>query len=488
MGNALQDQGKLDEAIASVNEALRLEPKNAKYALATLNFCLPIVIEDGTNPNPLENFDKALGEFVGWAKDASSQASLTDWFGSSQPFYLAYYPENMTERLSQYADAVKVGVISNQPSIQPKTKEKIKVGVVTSHLRRHSVFDVLMKGTLQNLSREHFSVHVYCTDAAKVEGQLVKELALDECFSVFGNTQKLKLRDKILSDDLDALWYPEIGMDPSTSWLAIRRLAPVQFASWGHPITTGFRSIDYFLSGELIEGDDAESHYCEKLVKLPSTGCLTMFTGNPPKRSTWEQKHFPKNELTFLMPHNPFKFHPMSDDLIIQIAHLFPDAKFIIPQSNKYPGSVEKILGRIKDKFGSSDETFDAQFLTFPWMANDEFLSLMETVDIYLDLPSFSGYTTAWKGVNCGIPIVTFEGEFMRQRLASGLLRKIGIIDTIAQSFEGYVSIVQRLAKLREQPEQWQEYRQKIKNSAPKADNDLAVVRSFEKFLLKAVS
>ena len=188
------------------------------------------------------------------------------------------------------------------------------------------------------------------------------------------------------------------------------------------------------------------------------------------------------------MPQNPFKFHPMNDDLIIRIAHLFPDAKFIIPQSNKYPGSVAKILGRIKNKFGSSDETFDAQFITFPWMKSDEFLSLMETVDIYLDLPSFSGYTTAWQGVNCGIPIVTFEGEFMRQRLASGLLRKIGIIDTIAQSFEGYVSIVQRLAKLREQPEQWQEYRQNIKNSAPKADNDLAVVRSFEQFLLKAVS
>jgi len=120
-------------------------------------------------------------------------------------------------------------------------------------------------------------------------------------------------------------------------------------------------------------------------------------------------------------------------------------------------------------------------------MANDEFLSLMEASDIYLDLPSFSGYTTAWHGINCGIPIVTLEGEFMRQRLASGLLRKIGITDNIAQSFEDYVSIVQRLAKLKEQPEQWQEYRRKIKSSAPKADNDLTVVRSFEQFLLRVL-
>ena len=488
MGNVYKDQGKSDKAIFSVNEALRLEPQNAIYGLATLNFCLPIVVEGGNSPNPLESFDRALREFVFWAKEASFQVRLTDKFGSSQPFYLAYYPENMKERLSQYADAVNMEVLSNQPGTQHKTKEKIKVGVVTAHLRRHSVFDVLMKGILRNLNREHFSVHVYCTDATKVEEQLVKELVLDEYFCVFGDTQKLKLRDKILSDDLDAIWYPEIGMDPLTSWLAVRRLAPVQFASWGHPITTGLGSMDYFLSGELIEGSDAESHYREKLVKLPSTGCLTLFKKNPPKRSTWEQEHFPKDKLTFLIPQSPFKFHPINDDLIIRIAQLFPDSKFLIPQSKKLPGSVEKILERMKNKFGSSDDTFDVQFITFPWMANDEFLSLMEASDIYLDLPSFSGYTTAWQGINCGIPIVTLEGEFMRQRLASGLLRKIGITENIAQSFEDYVSIVQRLAKLKEQPEQWQEYRQKIKNSAPKADNDLTVVRSFEQFVLKAVS
>ena len=488
MGIALKDQGKSSETIFSCKKALSLEPQNAKYALAALTSCLPIVIAGGSNPNPLEIFDNSLMEFVDWAKAPSSQSSLNDCFGDIQPFYLAYYPENMRDRLSVYANAVRINEAHVKPSLYHKSIKQIKIGVVTSHLRQHSVFDVVTKGIISNLNRDCFSVYVYCTDSKKVQDHLVKDLALDGCFSVFRKTQKLFLKNKILNDELDALWYPEIGMDPLTSWLAIQRLAPVQFASWGHPITTGFGSIDYFLSGEFIEGSSTENHYCEKLVKLPGTGCLTKFEKNTPKLSEWERDHFPKNKLTFVIPQNSFKFHPINDDLIVQIARLYPDAKFIIPQTKKHPGSVDKILERIKDKFGSVQVASDTQFITFPWMKNDEFLSLMEAADIYLDLPSFSGYTTAWQAINCGIPIVTFEGEFMRQRLASGLLRKIGVTDTIAQSFEEYLSIVRRLAKLKEQPELWQAYRKKIKKSAPMADNDLSVVRGFEKFLTDAIS
>lgn len=41
-------------------------------------------------------------------------------------------------------------------------------------------------------------------------------------------------------------------MDPSTSAWAAARLSPVQMVIWGHPSTTGFDSIDYYLSSELF--------------------------------------------------------------------------------------------------------------------------------------------------------------------------------------------------------------------------------------------
>ena len=68
------------------------------------------------------------------------------------------------------------------------------------------------------------------------------------------------------------MFYPEVGMDPATCALAALRLAPLQIASWGHPVTTGLPTIDLFVSGELLEGPGAERHYHEKLIRLPGTG------------------------------------------------------------------------------------------------------------------------------------------------------------------------------------------------------------------------
>ena len=52
--------------------------------------------------------------------------------------------------------------------------------------------------------------------------------------------------------------------------LAAQRLAPVQCSSWGHPETSGFPTIDYFLSSELMEPRNGKDHYSEELVLLPN--------------------------------------------------------------------------------------------------------------------------------------------------------------------------------------------------------------------------
>ncbi|KAE9631750.1 tetratricopeptide repeat protein [Parasedimentitalea maritima] len=520
MGNALSEQGKLEEAIVAFNKVLAIKPDNAefyynlgnlnhrvsahnqvgrlyasaldlspfdaRYALAKLSRSLPIVISKETNENPLKSFDDELESFCVWSKPTKAELDLRENFGSSLPFYLAYYPENMVERLTLYSDAVNFADLDR--AVTSKRKDaKIKIGIITGHLSQHSVFNVLTKGILSNLDRLQFSVHAYITNENGENEQIKDSLDFDDFFSISSENQKRDMAEKILADDLDVLWYPEVGMEPVTAWLSVQRLAPVQFASWGHPITTGFKNMDYFLSGELIEGVDSEKHYREKLIKFPGTGCVTEFGKWASKSGDWEKSYLHENELTFLIPQSPFKFHPHNDEIILQIAKEIPEAKFLLPDSEKFPGSIELILGRLKDRFDQDDVPFSDRFVTFPWVKTDEFLSLMEKADIYLDLPTFSGYTTAWLGINCGIPIVTFEGEFMRQRLASGLLRKIGITDTIAQSLEDYVLIARRLASLRDKQLLWEEYRRKIKNAAFMADNDLSVVRAFEKFVLQAV-
>ena len=78
---------------------------------------------------------------------------------------------------------------------------------------------------------------------------------------------------------LDALIYPEIGMDALTTQLASLRLAPVQAATWGHPETTGLPTIDLYLSADGLEPADADGNYSERLVRLPNLGvCVEPLT------------------------------------------------------------------------------------------------------------------------------------------------------------------------------------------------------------------
>jgi predicted O-linked N-acetylglucosamine transferase (SPINDLY family) len=74
----------------------------------------------------------------------------------------------------------------------------------------------------------------------------------------------------------------------------------------------------------------------------------------------------------------------------------------------------------------------------------------------------------------------------MRQRLAAGLLRKIGLTETIATSANHYVSIATRLAKECQDPLHRNARRESIKSAAPRMDNDISVVRAFEKTLIDA--
>lgn len=47
------------------------------------------------------------------------------------------------------------------------------------------------------------------------------------------------------------------------------RLAPVQVVTWGHPVTSGLPSVDYFVSSALF--DDEPRRFSEQLVAFDST-------------------------------------------------------------------------------------------------------------------------------------------------------------------------------------------------------------------------
>ena len=94
---------------------------------------------------------------------------------------------------------------------------------------------------------------------------------------------------------------------------------------------------------------------------------------------------------------------------------------------------------RLARRFSAAGLHF-ADCVTFiPTLDRARYFGLMQRAHLLLDTLGFSGFNTAIQAIECGLPVVAREGEFMRGRLASGILRHIGMDALVATSDEAFV-------------------------------------------------
>ena len=79
------------------------------------------------------------------------------------------------------------------------------------------------------------------------------------------------------------------------------------------------------------------------------------------------------------------------------------------------------------------------------WLNFHEYHYLLRHADVLLDTIGFSGYNTAVQAIECGLPVVTREGQFLRGRLASGVLRRMELKELIAETKADYVNLIVKL-------------------------------------------
>ncbi|MNC86864.1 hypothetical protein D3C83_25500 [compost metagenome] len=103
---------------------------------------------------------------------------------------------------------------------------------------------------------------------------------------------------------------------------------------------------------------------------------------------------------------------------------------------------------------------------------------------MFLDTIGFSGFNTALQAIDAGLPIAAWEGRFLRGRLASGVLRHLGLHELVADTPQGYAAIAVRLAQ---DAAWWGEMRERMIASRGKLVGDAAPVRALEQFLEAAL-
>jgi protein O-GlcNAc transferase len=487
LGTALKEQGRHGEAMACFERALALKPDYAEARLGLAIAVIPIFVtrtEDSAAVS--DKFAGSLDALRAW--DAGHPGRLQTAAGSHQPFYLAYRPGNVGGLLSRYGDLVAdrsapAGLRDAGHPGARRVGERIIVAIVSGHVRRHPVWDMILRGLVEHVDRGRFALRLYHTGAIR-DDETARARSRVECF-VEGPGSPEGWRRRIIADQPDVVFFPEVGMDPTACALAVRRLAPLQIAGWGHPVTTGLPTMDLFLSGDLMEGPGADAHYRERLIRLPGTGVCTVAPG-----ATAPEWHGPSRAtgvVRFALCHQPIKFDPSDDALLARIARAIGPSEFWLVSPRQHAWVSSKLHDRLAIAFRAEGLDPDAHLRVTPWLTHPQFEGFLDSMDIYLDCPAFSGYTTAWTAVHRGLPIVTLEGDFLRQRLASGLLRQIGLTEGIAATREHYVDIAIRWARESQRTDCWAARRASNRRAAAAADDNTAAVRAFEAVLTAAI-
>jgi predicted O-linked N-acetylglucosamine transferase (SPINDLY family) len=261
-------------------------------------------------------------------------------------------------------------------------------------------------------------------------------------------------RQRIAEQQLDVLFYTDIGMDPFTYFLAFARLAPLQCVTWGHPVTTGIPAIDYFISSDLLETDQAEQHYTEKLVRLKTLSTYYYRPAPPPQVKDRAAFGLPTGAHIYGCPQSLFKLHPDFDALLGAILQRDPNGLLVLI-SGKH-ASWDDLL---RQRFARTiPDVFDrVHFL--PRMSHEDFLSLNAACNVLLDPIHFGGGNTAYEAFALGVPVVTWPSAFLRGRITLALYKKMNVMDCVVESTSEYVQLAVRLGT---EPDFRDEMRNKI--------------------------
>jgi predicted O-linked N-acetylglucosamine transferase (SPINDLY family)/glycosyltransferase involved in cell wall biosynthesis len=342
--------------------------------------------------------------------------------------------------------------------------KKIRLGILSSHYTPSAetfaalpIYEYLSREFEVILYSFHESNHPleeYCRSCANHYKLLPQELKAQV------NT--------IRADDLDLLFVVNnVTLEPSQiCLLATHRLARIQITSGGSVVTTGLKSIDYFISGEFTDPSSiAQEQYQEKLIKLPGAAHCFSY-GNDQATATIKVERaslgIAPETIVFTSAANFFKIVPELFHAWAKIIAQVPNSiLMLLPYgpnwSKNYPKKdFENYLIQVFAQYKIPADrllVLDPQ----PVPNRADIKEYYKIADICLDSTPLSGTTSLIEPLQVGLPIIARQGNCFRSAMGAAMIQELNIYDLVADSVESYIQLAINLGnnpQLRQQKSQ----------------------------------
>ena len=479
---ALEKQDKVDETIHYINLGIKEKLLDERWLIAE-KIILPMIFKDKddvkSSRNRLnQNLNEILNSEKKFSLDIDSQLLRPPHFQLSYDEYdnLEINKKCVKFFKKIYPQINKANILKNI------SKSKIKIGFISEYLTDHTI-GKLYKGIILNLDKSKFDTVVFHTSKTK-KGEIYKNFINAEKNKIIKNyvlPKQFEDKKKIISEqDLDILFYPEIGMSLDLYYLSFIRLAKYQITSWGHPETTGNNTIDYFLTSKLIEAQGSEKYFTESLLY---SNYVPMYYYTPIVKNVLKKDELSKNNI-YSCPQSLFKIHPDFDDVLGNILKEDKNAilYFIKDSNNTF---YKKLITRFK-----KNKNLDLNRIKFiDGFSWEGYINHCGRASVLLDPLYFSAGNSFYESMFYGTPTVTKPTKYTKSRLVLGAYNQMEIQDgpvaPIVDKINDYVETAVAIANNKNLYDLKKYYNEKAKE---KLYENKLVIPDLEKIFIKLVS
>ena len=219
-----------------------------------------------------------------------------------------------------------------------------------------------------------------------------------------------------------------------------RKPAPIQVTYLGYPHTTGLTAMDYRITDRYVDSIGVNDHLnSETPINMPgSFFCYQPYPHTPPINAL---PALEKGYLTWASLNKHQKINSFLLQLWAQLLHALPDSRLIVQMSSFQDPHTQHTFQMHMQQLGIDAE----RLILYPYLPAPRHLETYHHVDIALDSYPFNGGTTTCEALWMGIPVITLAGERQVSRMGLSILSTIGLAQLVAYTPQEYVNICLQL-------------------------------------------
>lgn len=440
LGLLLWTAGNVPAAQDSLRRSLTLKPQPA--IRTALDLMIPQIM--GTKEEVLASrtqFERTLDALL-----ADPPAlELPDQSIGASNFYLAFHGLDDKDLLGKFARICMAACPSLSFTADhcgsPRAGTgRTRIGFLSRFIYNHSVSVCFSKVVAALAKTGDFDVHL-------ISQHPFTDTAVKAAYPDFGGVQVqlpegfAKARQVIADLKLDILVYLDIGMDFTSYYLALARLAPAQCVLGGHPVTTGIPNVDYFISSAIAEIPAADSHYSETLIRPPMSTFYYERPALPQSKFGYKKTRaelgLPAQGRLYLCPMKLQKMHPDFDAALAAILQQDAGGYVVLFNDSHFPQWGERLRARLEKTVPAEVR---GRILFLPWIKDGlDFANINQLADVVLDPFHFGMGSTAITTYATGTPAVTLPSEFLRGRSVLFYSELMDLPECVADSTEDFV-------------------------------------------------